>query len=437
MNISVSSELLFTLGVNLNNLHNNNINDTINIDIAVLENNLYMTKKQLIDKFLQEHTIYQDKDGYNVVYIPDSQKKWRKRRSKDINKIYDLIYDYMKEEESNPLVKDIFYQWMDERLKLGVIRGSTHLRNTQCFERHFSSFGNKRIKELTPYDVTTFLLAEIKEKQLTKKGFSILKEITKGLLKYANSKNLISFPVKQTFDDIDTSTVVFRKNYHKDEDEIFNDEEMRKLKEYLIHHIDLNNLGILLILISGLRSGELVALRYDNFISDTIFRVEQTEAVEKDKNGKRIRVLHATKSEAGIRTVVIHKDYDWIIHAIKQFNPDGPYLFMKKGQRMTTDSIRKRLYRICDKIGIPKKSPHKGRKTTASIYADNQVGEKTTTSQLGHTDYKCTKEYYIKDRHTLEERQDIFNTIPDLGMSSEEKEAIKDIFNTLFSPQPA
>lgn len=41
----------------------------------------------------------------------------------------------------------------------------------------------------------------------------------------------------------------------------------------------------------------------------------------------------------------------------------GEYIFMYQGHRLTASAIRSKLYRICKKIGVERKSPHKLRKT--------------------------------------------------------------------------
>lgn len=72
--------------------------------------------------------------------------------------------------------------------------------------------------------------------------------------------------------------------------------------------------------------------------------------------------------------------------------------------RIKTYSFRKRLYSICDKTGIARKSPHKIRKTYASILRDNQVSEKFITDLMGHTDIQCTNQFYAHNRKTNEKK---------------------------------
>ena len=70
------------------------------------------------------------------------------------------------------------------------------------------------------------------------------------------------------------------------------------------------------------------------------------------------------KKMAGIREVVIPVEQKWVLDELKQISPGTEYVFVREdGTRMDFFSIRKRLYRICKKLGLQKKSPHKIRKT--------------------------------------------------------------------------
>lgn len=58
---------------------------------------------------------------------------------------------------------------------------------------------------------------------------------------------------------------------------------------------------------------------------------------------------------------------------------------MKNGGRISTQTVRARLWRICKKFGIYNKSPHKTRKTYGSILLDNHIDNRLIIEQIGHT----------------------------------------------------
>lgn len=105
------------------------------------------------------------------------------------------------------------------------------------------------------------------------------------------------------------------KDFMHDIMEVFDEEEFEKVEQYLVQNLDLVSLGLLLALLTG------------------------------------------------IREVIIPPKCTWIMQKIHMKNPFGEYMFEKEETRIKTYSYRKRLYGICDKTGIERKSPHKIRKT--------------------------------------------------------------------------
>ena len=75
-------------------------------------------------------------------------------------------------------------------------------------------------------------------------------------------------------------------------------------------------------------------------------------------------------------------------------NPFSEYVFEKNGERIHTQAIRMRLRRICDKLHIYRKSPHKIRKTYGSILLDNRIDSRLIIGQMDHTNILCTEQHY-------------------------------------------
>ena len=84
-----------------------------------------------------------------------------------------------------------------------------------------------------------------------------------------------------------------------------------------------------------------------------------------------------------------------------------------RGERMTTNCFRARLRRICDKLGIYKKSPHKIRKTYGTILLDNNVDERFVLGQMGHSNVKVTENHYHRNRKSIAKKVEVVSRIPD------------------------
>ena len=76
---------------------------------------------------------------------------------------------------------------------------------------------------------------------------------------------------------------------------------------------------------------------------------------------------------------------------------------MRQGKRIKEKAFSTKMAKICESVGIPKRSMHKVRKTYATNMLNQGVDESLITEQMGHTDISCTKKYYYYDNTTVQE----------------------------------
>lgn len=382
------------------------------LDLAYVQEKIKMSKrKELLNK--HPYKIWEGTDGKWHTYLPDEKKGRIPRKRNTLEEIQQVVVDYWKQQEENPTIEEVFNEWNDRRLELEKISPSTHLRYKLDFKRYYEEMGKKRINSITEIEIEDFLEEQVSKFNLTAKAFSNLKGITKGFLKRAKKRNLISFNVTSMFDDMDVSNIKFRIQIKEDFQEVFGEEEMPVIMEYLTNNIDAHNLCLLLMFVSGIRIGEAVALKKE-VVSQNTIKIRRTETKYKDKEGNTVcEVKEIPKTQAGIRTVVIPQNYEWIIREILKNNPFGEYLFMRNGERLTAQAVRRRLERICKKLNIYHKSPNKIRKTYGSILLDNKVDERMVIQQMGHTNVRCTENHYHRNRRTIEKKTEILNEIPE------------------------
>lgn len=386
------------------------------IDFNTIQKQIEMNERK---KYLEMHTykIWRSPDGKWYTYFPDKEKGRIKRKRNTEEEINKLIIDYWKKEEENPTISEVFNEWNDRRLSLNKISAATHIRNRQCFDRHYKEFGKKRIKFIESEDVIDFLEEQIPEYNLSAKAFSNIKGITKGFFKRAKKRKLIDWSIEEAYYDLDVTDCDFKKTIKEDYEEVFDEIEMQKVMQYLIDNRDVKNLGIILMFVTGMRVGELSALRNDMF-GECFVKVRRTETRYKVDDKWVYDVKEYPKSEAGVREIVIPKDYLWIIKEIKTLNPFGEYCFINnKGERLTTNCFRRRLEKICKKLNVYRKSPHKVRKTYGTILLDNKVDKQLAENQMGHSDVYVTENHYHRNRKSINKKAEILSSIPDFTLS--------------------
>ena len=135
------------------------------IDLSHIEDIIEMNKRK---ELLAKHTnpISQGKDGYWRTYLPDKEKGRRQIKKRTKTDVEDAVISYWKSETENPTVQEVFEEYNDRRLSLNQISQSTHLRNTQIFNRHYKNLCSERIKSLEPNDIEEFLEEQIAEYEL-------------------------------------------------------------------------------------------------------------------------------------------------------------------------------------------------------------------------------------------------------------------------------
>ena len=199
--------------------------------------------------------------------------------------------------------------------------------------------------------------------------------------------------------------------------QVFNETETKRVIEYIQNNPDMINLGLILIFACGIRVGELAALKWCDVHESPnacYISISRTETRYKDKTGRYVYdVKDSPKTDAGERDVIIPRDYIWVLKKLKAINPFTEFVFTKNSERVKADKFRKRMYRICDALNIPRRATHAIRKTYGSILLDNDLDSRLIIGQMGHTEIATTERFYHKNRRSREEKFDIISSIPE------------------------
>ena len=360
--------------------------------------------QRYIDEHLKTRRIWQGKNGsWNTRWEDkDGKVKLVSKRSREV--LEAAIIAHYKEIEERPTIRNVFYEWMDERLDYREIQKGSFDRAVTDFKRFFenSGFDLRYIDTVNTDDLTRFVKASIRDNNLTAKAWANLKGIIFGIFAYAKEKKYTLFSISTFFGDLKLPRNMFRKVVVNDEDQVFTNEEVIRIFEWINATEDrlrsLTNLGILFCFYTGLRAGELSTIRYSDF-DGNILSVCRTETRCKDDDGNYVfQVRESTKGHDGIRSVIVPPEGLKIIDLVRLINSDGEYVFMDGDRRVKGDRFSGKLKRICGYLGIRARSLHKVRKTYASVLLDSGCSEKLIMHQMGHTDIRTTLGHYYFDR---------------------------------------
>ena len=382
-----------------------------NIDITHIQETIMKKKRK---EYLDMHpNAIWESNGYYCTYVPDENNKYGRRQIKKKTKreVENEVIKLVKE-RTKITIQDLFDEFIERKVRNEQIRPSTVHRYQAVFKRHYvATRWNKRAIENISIDAfSDFIEDEIGRCDLDSKALSNFKGITTGILKRAAKKKLIPYTYTMVYDFVDASPRKKRKDAEK---EIVTEKELRAFVRYVSENQTVINLSLLFMALSGLRVGEMSTLRFDDFISETAFRVQRTETFYK-KDGKFVyEVSDKPKTDAGIRTAFIPQQYAWIVRKLRKTNPFASYVCSKGTERIRSYSLRNHLRGICERLPEFKevKSPHKLRKTFCSILLDQGVDQNFIISVMGHTDIKTSEQYYHFDRKSNEKKQAMIDNI--------------------------
>ena len=368
------------------------------IDMDAIREQIEMNERI---KYLEMHTnkIWQGADGKWYTYIPDnSRSDGRKKVKRTTEKaLYDLIVQYYKKSEEVMRFKEVFDEWSQAKLGYGEIQKQTYDRYHSDYKRFFEGARIAEVKfdHITEDMLEDFVKSSIHDKKLTAKAWSGLRLIILGVFKYARKKGYTKISITNFMGDLDLSKKAFQKRTFKDKDSVFTDAEIDLIVDYVRNkEPSIINFGIILAFQTGLRIGELAALKWTD-VNGNILTVNKTEIRYRGDDGKFVyEIRESAKTEAGNREVILSNSAAATLKRIKLMNPFGEFIFSKNGVRIKEKAFSVKIVKICKYVGIPPRSMHKARKTYATKLLNAGVDERLVINQLGHTDISTTKHFY-------------------------------------------
>ena len=156
------------------------------IDLTTIRMQIEMAEKK---KYLEGHKIYTDKNGkwYTRLKFDDGTKLVKRSTKEAVEK---EIIQYEKDLENDPTVHDVFYMFINQKLRYKDISKSTYDRYEADYNRYIQGKEIDRIKfrRLTEEYLEDFIRCAIADNELTSKGYANLRTILRGMLLYAKGK---------------------------------------------------------------------------------------------------------------------------------------------------------------------------------------------------------------------------------------------------------
>lgn len=287
-------------------------------------------------------------------------------------------------------LRQVSYEWL-ERQK-AMIKLSSYTKYDNLIRSYIEpELGNVRIAELTEAQIEQFSIRLLTAagrhgKGLAPKTVSDTISVLRQILRYADEHQYSpgAFAKK----------MIIRRSECKLR--VLSIQEQSLLGEYLLAHMNLRNMGILLSLYTGLRIGELCALKWDDislsektiYISRTMQRVQNQQP-----DGARTQILIAPpKSSSSIRKIPLT---DEIADYLSHFRAKGYFLTGREDCFVEPRTMQYYFKRVLLECKIAPANFHALRHTFATRCVELGFDTKSLSEILGHASVNITMNRYV------------------------------------------
>lgn len=290
------------------------------------------------------------------------------------------------------LNRRMFSWFCDEWLKNSERQNklSTYVKYSAILERHIKpGLGGCCPAQLTTAVIKEFARDLSDEQGLAPKSVKDILVILRSILNYAKKH----FP--GVFLDLE---IEYPKEPRK-QMRILSRQEQSRFTQYLLTDMDTCKFGVLLALFTGMRIGELCALRWENVsLEEQTIRITQTMQRIKDFNqtggAKTVVLVDTPKSDCSVRIIPMT---EMAAGLCRQMVPASGTAYLLTGTQkyMEPRALQYRLGRYTEACGLNGVHFHTLRHTFATRCVEVGFEIKTLSEILGHATTTITLERYV------------------------------------------
>lgn len=173
----------------------------------------------------------------------------------------------------------------------------------------------------------------------------------------------------------------------------------RRLMEYIMQNFTFRNLGVLICLHTGMRIGEICALKWSDFnIADGVITVSKTigRVYLIDGNCRKSElIISSPKTANSFREIPLTKELLRIIKSLKGIVNDDCFVLTNDLRPTEPRTYRNYYNRLLEKLGIPPVKFHGLRHSFATRCIESHCDYKTVSVILGHANIATTLNLYV------------------------------------------
>lgn len=275
------------------------------------------------------------------------------------------------------------------------IKESTYLNYNYIINTYLNKkFAKKRLSYFLDYDMNEFI--DSLEKNLSNKTVRDIVLVLKSILKFAERKYNTNFKLD----------LITMPSSEKTELQVFNEKEIKKLEKICIKSGDIRDIGILIAIYTGMRIGEICALKWEHIdLNKKLINVKQTlQRVYVEKKKTKV-IITPPKTKTSERKIPIPQVlYDEL--KIKSINySKQAYVTTGLEDKYIEPRSFQYVYKKALKTGeIKYRNFHCLRHTFATRCIRVGMDIKSLSEVLGHADVNITLNRYVHSSYDSKKR---------------------------------
>lgn len=192
---------------------------------------------------------------------------------------------------------------------------------------------------------------------------------------------------------------------------VFTEAEQYLIEEFCIKNKDIYSMGILLCLYTGMRIGELCALKWNDIdVEEEIIHINRTVQRLDTEEKKSALIVSYPKSRSSVRNIPIPKCILDVLLSFYAYENSTAYIFTgKENVPAEPRTFQYRYRKYLEKAGVKYRKFHTLRHTFATRCIHCGIDIKTLSEILGHSNVKITLEYYCHT--TMEQKKKQMNRL--------------------------
>lgn len=298
-------------------------------------------------------------------------------------------------------------EWL--RINRNRIKESTYVKYSTILEKHVKArLGGCLVQSLTSLIVEQFSHDLLYEEELSPKTVKDILTMLHSVIKYTSRQFPEPLPMIE---------IVYPK-VPKNEMRVLSVEEQTRFVKYLLEDIDECKFGVLLALLTGIRIGEVCALRWENVsIKEKTIKVNATMQRLRDLEGegktKTKIVISEPKSDTSVRVIPLT---DYAVNLCKSVLCSNSSAFVLTGDAdrfVEPRTMQYKLERYTEECGLEGVHFHTLRHTFATRCVEVNFEIKSLSEILGHSSPRITLERYVHS--SMELKRSNMNKLSAIG----------------------